>query len=66
MVILWRKKDTDEFYTKPESTYGSLYSLNGLEANTTYEIQVQIMSGSHSGPKSASAFATTHEKQDGM
>ena len=67
VVILWRKKDTDvDFYTKPESAQGSFYSLNGLEANTTYEIQVQIMSGSHSGPKSTSAFARTHEDQDGM
>lgn len=67
VVILWRKKDTDvDFYTKPDSSHGSFYSLNGLEANTTYEIQIQIMIRSHSGPKSTSAFATTHENQDGM
>ena len=67
VLILWRKKDTDvDFSTKPDDAHGSFYSLNALEANTTYEIQVQIMSGSHSGPKSTSAFARTEEEQDGM
>jgi len=67
VLIFWRKKDSNvDFYTKPDSAHGSFYSISGLEANTTYEIQVQIVSGSHSGPKSSSAFATTQEEEDGM
>lgn len=65
VVILWRKKNSDVFYTNPDTGYGSFYSLNGLEANTSYEIQVQIISGSYSA-KSDLAFATTREEQDGM
>ena len=64
-VIYWRKKDSDVFYITPNTSFGSSYSLNGLQANTSYEIQVQIMTEQHKGPKSGSAFAKTLAKPKG-
>lgn len=64
-VIYWRKKDSDVFYITPNTSFGSSYSLNGLQANTSYEIQVQIMTKQHKGPKSDSAFAKTLSKPKG-
>ena len=64
-VIYWRKKDSDVFYITPNTSFGSSYSLNGLQANTSYEIQVQIMNKQHKGPKSDSAFAKTLAKPKG-
>lgn len=63
VVILWRKENSDAFYTKPNTAHGgSVYSLNGLDANTSYEIRVKIMSGRYS-VESDSAFATTGEDE---
>lgn len=65
VVILWRKENSDAFYTKPNTAHGrSVYSLNGLDANTSYEIRVKIMSGSYS-VESDSAFAATG-KDEGL
>ena len=64
-VIYWRKKDSDVFYITPNTSFGSSYSLNGLQANTSYEIQVQIMTEQHKGPKSDSTFAKTLAKPKG-
>lgn len=64
-VIYWRKKDSDVFYITPNTSFGSSYSLNGLQANTSYEIQVQIMTKQHKGPKSDSAFAKTLARPKG-
>ena len=61
MVIFWWKKDSSIGYTKlPENVPGSSYSLTGLEANTSYKIQVQVESDGNSVPISDAVFATTH------
>ena len=61
MVIFWQKKDSSKkHYNKPDTVPRSWYLLTGLEANTSYEIQVQVMSDGSSVPISDPAFATTH------
>ena len=67
VVILWRKMNsTGEFFKKAVvDGRDSTHSLNGLQANTSYEIQVQMTSKSSIGYRSNSAYATTHSGEGG-
>ena len=65
VVVFWKKKASRKLnYNEDLIIPTSWFLLRGLEANTTYEIQVQVTSDIDSIPISDPVFATTHAKRE--
>ena len=59
MVVLWRKKDSEIYYSNDQKDPGSFYLLTGLDANSTYVIKVRLLSKGASIPISDQMVAST-------
>ena len=65
VVVFWKKRASGKLnYNEDLIIPTSWFVLRGLEANTTYKIQVQVTSDIDSIPISDPAFATTHAERE--
>ncbi|XP_068732704.1 toll-like receptor 2 [Montipora capricornis] len=62
VVVFWRKKDSEIFFSNDQKDPGSFYLLTGLDANSTYVIKVRLLSKGASIPISVQMVASTDVK----